>query len=226
MPDRHLQPVPDRVAFVADLAANWVRLRSTPAAERKVAIILANYPNKDGRIANGVGYDTPASTVAILDAMAAEGYSGRRLSSDRQRHHRGFAVADRPTRLRVMPGSSGHRCPARPAGGLSRLTSHRTLPKPSAHRSPRAGASHPAIPSSPMAHSTCRPPLRQCRRRHPAGARLQHRSEVDLSRPRPRAAARLSRLLFLAPPSLRRPCRHPQRQARQSRMAAGQGQCA
>ena len=66
--------VPDRIEFVADLAANWVRLRRTPPAHRKVVIVLANYPNKDGRIANGVGYDTPASTVAILDAMKAEGY--------------------------------------------------------------------------------------------------------------------------------------------------------
>ena len=39
-----------------------------------MAIVLANYPNKDGRIANGVGYDTPASTVAIL-----RGDAGRRL---------------------------------------------------------------------------------------------------------------------------------------------------
>jgi len=67
--------VPDRVDFVADLAANWARLRAKPAAERKVAVVLANYPNKDGRIANGVGYDTPASTVSILQALRAEGYT-------------------------------------------------------------------------------------------------------------------------------------------------------
>ncbi len=67
--------VPDRVSFVADVAANWAKLRRTPAENRKVAIILANYPNKDGRIANGVGYDTPASTVAILNAMKANGYA-------------------------------------------------------------------------------------------------------------------------------------------------------
>ncbi len=53
------RPVQDRVDYVAGLAANWVSLRRTPAPNRKVAIILANYPNKDGRIANGVGYDTP-----------------------------------------------------------------------------------------------------------------------------------------------------------------------
>ena len=37
-----------------------------PAAERRVALVLANYPNRDGRIANGVGLDTPASTVRLL----------------------------------------------------------------------------------------------------------------------------------------------------------------
>ncbi|WP_018698245.1 cobaltochelatase subunit CobN [Amorphus coralli] len=68
-------PVPDRVAYVADLAANWARLHRTPAAERKVALVLANYPTRDGRLANGVGLDTPASTVAILHAMTAAGYA-------------------------------------------------------------------------------------------------------------------------------------------------------
>ncbi|MBD3679924.1 MAG: cobaltochelatase subunit CobN [Rhodobacteraceae bacterium] len=64
----------DRVDFVADLAANWARLRRTPVAERRVALVLANYPNKDGRLANGVGLDTPAATVGVLRLLAAEGY--------------------------------------------------------------------------------------------------------------------------------------------------------
>jgi len=68
------RPLADRVDFVADLAANWVRLGETAASERRVAIILANYPNRDGRIGNGVGYDTPASTIAILRALATKGY--------------------------------------------------------------------------------------------------------------------------------------------------------
>ena len=68
------QPVADRVDFVAALAANWARLRTTPAAERRVALVLANYPNRDGRIGNGVGLDTPASTVNLLRALASAGY--------------------------------------------------------------------------------------------------------------------------------------------------------
>src|SRR5690606_1393511 len=57
------------------LAKNWTRLRATPRAERRVAIVLANYPTRDGRLANGVGYDAPQSTVEILKALAAAGYS-------------------------------------------------------------------------------------------------------------------------------------------------------
>jgi cobaltochelatase CobN len=39
-----------------------------------VALVLANYPNRDGRIGNGVGLDTPAATVTVLHALAAAGY--------------------------------------------------------------------------------------------------------------------------------------------------------
>ena len=53
------------------LAANWVHLRQAPQAERKVGIVLANYPIRDGRIANGVGYDAPASTIEILRHLGA-----------------------------------------------------------------------------------------------------------------------------------------------------------
>lgn len=68
------KPVPDRITFVADLAQAWIALRQTMPADRRIALILANYPNKDGRIANGVGYDTPASSIAILQALAQTGY--------------------------------------------------------------------------------------------------------------------------------------------------------
>ena len=68
------QPESSRIEFVADLAANWVRLSSKPPQERRIALILANYPTRDGRLANGVGLDTPASCVEILKAMEFAGY--------------------------------------------------------------------------------------------------------------------------------------------------------
>ncbi|MDP2732989.1 MAG: cobaltochelatase subunit CobN, partial [Hoeflea sp.] len=75
-------PEPDRVAFVAELAARWARLRRTAPKDRRVAIVLANYPNRDGRIANGVGLDTPAGTVEVLRAMLAADYQTGALPAD------------------------------------------------------------------------------------------------------------------------------------------------
>ncbi|MEM8837712.1 MAG: cobaltochelatase subunit CobN [Pseudomonadota bacterium] len=68
------QPDSERVNYVAELATRWIRIRETPPAQRKIALILANYPNRDGRIGNGVGYDTPASSVEILRALQNAGY--------------------------------------------------------------------------------------------------------------------------------------------------------
>src|SRR5258707_9604589 len=68
------RPVADRIAFVADLAGNWARLRAKSPAERRVAIVLANYPNRDGRIGNGVGLDTPASVINVLRAVREARY--------------------------------------------------------------------------------------------------------------------------------------------------------
>ncbi|MFD1791798.1 cobaltochelatase subunit CobN [Ochrobactrum teleogrylli] len=76
------EPDENRVAFVAKLTANWVRLKRKKAAERRVALILANYPNRDGRLGNGVGLDTPAGTVETLRAMAGAGYQTGEVPAD------------------------------------------------------------------------------------------------------------------------------------------------
>ncbi|MBD2138245.1 cobaltochelatase subunit CobN [Anabaena sp. FACHB-1237] len=68
------EPVSDRINFIAKLAANWVKLRQKPPENRRIALILANYPNTNGRLANGVGLDTPASCVEILKALKLAGY--------------------------------------------------------------------------------------------------------------------------------------------------------
>ncbi|MEJ8562705.1 cobaltochelatase subunit CobN [Yoonia sp. GPGPB17] len=64
----------DRIDFVTQLTKNWANLRRTPSEIKKTALILANYPNKDGRLANGVGLDTPAATVHVLNLLKAEGH--------------------------------------------------------------------------------------------------------------------------------------------------------
>ncbi|MEM5344610.1 cobaltochelatase subunit CobN [Paraburkholderia azotifigens] len=68
------QPDHERVAFIAELSERWCKLRRTSNVDKKLALILANYPMSEGRIGNGVGLDTPASVVNILRMLRDEGY--------------------------------------------------------------------------------------------------------------------------------------------------------
>ena len=65
----------ERLAFVVELAQRWCRLRHKPNAEKHLALILANYPTREGRLGNGVGLDTPASVIQILQSLALSGYT-------------------------------------------------------------------------------------------------------------------------------------------------------
>ena len=65
---------PERCARVAAIAAAHARLRHTPAAERKVGLVLSAYPTKHSRIGNAVGLDTPVSAIRLLRAMRDAGY--------------------------------------------------------------------------------------------------------------------------------------------------------
>ncbi|WNL41006.1 cobaltochelatase subunit CobN [Halomonas sp. PAMB 3264] len=73
---------PERAAFVAKLARRYCWLRETPNAQKRIALVMANYPNRDGRIGNGVGLDTPASTLNILSALQGAGYPVDELPAD------------------------------------------------------------------------------------------------------------------------------------------------
>ena len=103
-------PGADRADFTAALAANWARLRRTPAGERRVALVLANYPNRDGRMGNGVGLDTPAGTVNVLRAMQAAGYRVEDIPAD------GDALvarlAEGPTNAAVKGARCAKPCPS------------------------------------------------------------------------------------------------------------------
>ncbi|WP_299710893.1 cobaltochelatase subunit CobN [uncultured Tenacibaculum sp.] len=61
--------------FMARLAKNWIRLQEKKNEEKRVAVILPNYPNKDSRLANGVGLDTPASCTVLLNALQEVNYN-------------------------------------------------------------------------------------------------------------------------------------------------------
>ena len=69
------EPDPQRLAWISELVERWIALARTPADRRRVALVLANYPTRNSRLANGVGLDTPASVVLMLRWLAEAGYA-------------------------------------------------------------------------------------------------------------------------------------------------------
>ena len=75
-------PRPDRIDFLARLSVKWAALRLKPNSEKRIAIILSNYPTKDARIGNAVGLDTPASVINVLNALKSAGYHVTDIPAD------------------------------------------------------------------------------------------------------------------------------------------------
>ncbi len=65
---------PDRVDYVARLAAAWARLGRKRRSERKLALVLSDYPARGGRSGYAVGLDTTESTLEILRLLRSQGY--------------------------------------------------------------------------------------------------------------------------------------------------------
>jgi len=72
-PKQHF-PIEDRVGHAVRLAVNWAELRHTPNDEKRVAVVLHNYPPSDDGIGTAFGLDSPESTVNLLDELDARGY--------------------------------------------------------------------------------------------------------------------------------------------------------
>ncbi|NHN47827.1 cobaltochelatase subunit CobN [Halostella sp. JP-L12] len=81
-PKQHF-PIEDRVDHAARLAVNWARLRHTSNEDKRVAVVLHNYPPSDDGIGTAFGLDSPESTVNLLDELGARGYDldGKRPDS-------------------------------------------------------------------------------------------------------------------------------------------------
>src|SRR5215831_15045828 len=67
-------PEADRVAILADRIAALVKLQATPRSERRVAVLLPDYPGAPGRAGYAVGLDVPASVVGLLSDMKQANY--------------------------------------------------------------------------------------------------------------------------------------------------------
>ena len=68
-------PDVDGIALAADRALGWALLAATPAGQRRIAVVLSDYPGAGGgQVGHVVGLDTFASLDSILVLLGAEGY--------------------------------------------------------------------------------------------------------------------------------------------------------
>lgn len=67
------RPIPERVRRVTSLALNWAKLRRTPSADKRVAILFHNMPPRNDRIGCAFGLDTPASVWHMVQLLKEEG---------------------------------------------------------------------------------------------------------------------------------------------------------
>lgn len=108
--------LPSRVSFVARLAAAWVKLRKTPRNERKIGLVLSDYPAKAGRGGFAVGLDTPKSINAIADLLRGAGFAIGPLPHADELMHRlenaalteDLRLEDYAEALRALPASFVH----------------------------------------------------------------------------------------------------------------------
>ena len=71
---RRYQPVADRVEAISKLAVSWAKLASIAANQRRLAIVLTNYPSRNSRLGNAVGLDTPQSVLKVIKALHQAGF--------------------------------------------------------------------------------------------------------------------------------------------------------
>jgi cobaltochelatase CobN len=69
------KPEPDRVAMVAERIAALVRLQNTQHANRRIAVLMPDYPGAQGRTGYAVGLDVPESVIALLADLKQAGYT-------------------------------------------------------------------------------------------------------------------------------------------------------
>ncbi len=68
-------PVEERIRKIVGLARKWAMLGIKPNAEKRVAVILHNYPPRNDRIGCAAGLDSFESVKNILGRLKEEGYS-------------------------------------------------------------------------------------------------------------------------------------------------------
>ena len=97
-----------RITRIVGLVNSWVKLAAKPRDDRKLAIVLSTYPGRDWQMAHAVGLDALASTEAILEDLAQEGYSTQTCDNLTNALSEDFVeipLSDYQTALKSLPRS-------------------------------------------------------------------------------------------------------------------------
>jgi cobaltochelatase CobN len=68
------QPAAEGIAAASRSASLWARLATTPRVERKLALVLSDYPGAAGQAAHAVGLDAIESAAEILQLLKYAGF--------------------------------------------------------------------------------------------------------------------------------------------------------
>ncbi len=96
------KPEMGRVEYVADLANAWINLQKKENSEKKLALVLSDYPQRPGRKGYAVGLNAMASVEEILGVLEGEGYIVSGHGSLVMGHER-FSIKNYKTRFAAMP---------------------------------------------------------------------------------------------------------------------------
>ncbi len=74
--------IPERVQRLTGRLNHWIKLRQTPASEKRIAIILYGFPPGYGATGTAALLNVPRSLLKLLQALKAEGYLVGDLPTD------------------------------------------------------------------------------------------------------------------------------------------------
>jgi magnesium chelatase subunit H len=86
--------IPDRVKRLTARLKHWIELHRTPAADRRIAVILYGFPPGYGAVGTAALLNVPKSLLTFLHALKAEGYTIGDLPEDGEELIRWVKAAD------------------------------------------------------------------------------------------------------------------------------------
>ncbi|MDJ0518304.1 MAG: magnesium chelatase subunit H [Trichodesmium sp. MO_231.B1] len=86
--------IPERVKRLTGRVKNWIKLRQTPPAERKIAVILYGFPPGYGATGTAALLNVPRSLLKFFHALKEEGYNVGEIPEDGEELIRQIKEAD------------------------------------------------------------------------------------------------------------------------------------